>query len=113
MNSPMKIKDAKVYPLSDLAQQAQAQVQAEYKDIDPVIGVSHNLRKSGFAADTLTIKNIKNDKRILMVLHDHKPDVVDYEFGIASQDPSFDFQEISLNDLTHEKLYQWMVQVFS
>ena len=109
----MKIKDAKVYPLSDLAQLAQAQVQAEYQHIDPVIGVSHNLRKSGFAADTLTIENIKNDKRILMVLHDHKPHIVDYEFGQASQDPNFDFKEITVQELTQKKLYEWMVEVFS
>lgn len=109
----MKIKDAKVYPLSDLAQQAQAQIQTQYQGIDPVIGVSHNLRKAGFAADTLTIENLKNDKRILMVLHDHKPDIVDYEFGQASQDPKFDFKEIPISELTQEKLYQWMVEVFS
>lgn len=109
----MKIKDAKVYPLSDLAQLAQAQVQAEYQNIDPVIGVSHNLRKAGFTADTLTIENIKNDKRILMVLHDHKPGIVDYEFGQASQDPSFNFKEITIEDLTQQKFYQWMMEVFS
>ena len=105
----MKIKDAKVYPVSDLAQLAQARIQNE-SDIDPVIAINHGLRKSGFAADALTIANEKTDKRILMIFHDDKQDVVDYEFGLASQDPKFEFQQIALNELTEQKLYEWMLE---
>lgn len=105
----MKIKDAKVYPVSDLAQLAQARIQKE-SDIDPVIAINHGLRKSGFAADALTIVNEKTDKRILMIFHDDKQDVVDYEFGLASQDPTFEFKQIALNDLTEQKLYEWMLE---
>ena len=105
----MKIKDAKVYPVSDLAQLAQASIQQE-SDIDPVIAINHGLRKSGFAADALTIVNEKTDKRILMIFHDDKQDVVDYEFGLASQDPKFEFQQIALSELTEQKLYEWMLE---
>lgn len=103
----MKIKDAKVYPISDLAQLAQARIQQE-SDIDPVIAINHGLRKSGFAADALTIVNEKTDKRILMLFHDEKLDIVEYEFGLSSQDPSFQFQEIPFTELTEDKLYEWM-----
>ena len=105
----MKIKDAKVYPISDLAQLAQARIQQEM-DIDPVIAINHGLRKSGFAADALTIVNEKTDKRILMIFHDDKQDVVDYEFGLASLDPKFEFKQIALNELTEQKLYEWMLE---
>ena len=105
----MKIKDAKVYPVSDLAQLAQASIQQE-SDIDPVIAINHGLRKSGFAADALTIVNEKTDKRILMIFHDDKQEVVDYEFGLASQDPKFEFQQIALSELTEQKLYEWMLE---
>jgi len=106
----MKIKDAKVFPVSDLAQLAQARVQQDHADIDPVIAINHGLRKSGFAADALTIENTKTDKRILMIFHDDKQEVVDYEFGFASQDPKFEFEKIALAELTEDKLYEWMLK---
>lgn len=109
----MKIKDAKVFPISDLAQLAQAQIQQDHSDIDPVIAINHGLRKSGFTADALTIDNIKTDKRILMTFHDDKQDMVDYEFGIASQDPKFEFKQIPLKELTQQKLYDWMLEVLA
>ena len=106
----MKIKDAKVYPVSDLAQLAQARIQQERGDVDPVIAISHGLRQSGFAADALTIVNKHTDKRILMIFHDNNQDVVDYEVGRASQDPTFNFQQIALSELTEQKLYEWMLE---
>ena len=104
----MKIKDAKVFPLCDLAQLAQAQIQ-QNTDIDPVVAINHGLRKSGFAADALTITNAKTDKRILIILHDDKPDTVEYEIGRASEDPAFEFKSIELNKLNQKKLYDWIL----
>ena len=106
----MKIKDAKVYPVSDLAQLAQARIQQEQSEIEPIIAINHGLRKSGFSADALTIENAKTDKRILMLFHDSKQDIVEYEFGLASQDPKFEFMQISLSDLTEDTLYKWMIK---
>lgn len=107
----MKIKDAKVYELSEIAKLTQADIQAKYPNVDPIIGINHQLRKSGFAADTLTIENPNNDTRIIMILHDDKKGVVDYEFGRLSKDPSFQFQTIGLDELTQERLYEMMEQV--
>jgi len=107
----MKIKDAKVYDLSEIAKLAQADIQAKYQNVDPIIGISHNLRNSGFAADTLTIENPANDTRIIMILHDHKIGKVDYECGRLSQDPSFEFTEIALEALTKDKLFEIMESV--
>lgn len=104
----MKIKDAKVYDLSEVAKLAQADIQAAYPGVDPIIGISHNLRHSGFAADTLTIDNRVNDTRIIMILHDHKPDTVEYEFASISKDPTFNFTVIKLNELTQETLFTMM-----
>ncbi|GAA6134858.1 hypothetical protein NBRC116188_16480 [Oceaniserpentilla sp. 4NH20-0058] len=104
----MKIKDAKVYDLCEVAKLAQADIQAKYPNVDPIIGISHQLRKAGFAADTLTIENPLNDTRIIMVLHDNKVEIVDYEFGRISQDPSFNFTEIKLSELTQQRLFEMM-----
>lgn len=106
----MKIKDAKVYDLSEVAKLAQADIQAKYPNVDPIIGISHQLRQSGFAADTLTIENKANDTRIIMILHDNKVGMVDYEFGRISQDPSFEFTEIALDALTQSTLFTMMEQ---
>ena len=106
----MKIKDAKIYQLSDIAAAAQQQIQANFPHLDPIIGVSHNLRKSGFNADTMTIDNQKTDKRILIILHDDKPDSADVEFCYCSTDPKFDFTRIPLESLTQAKFYQWMLE---
>ena len=104
----MKIKDAKIYDLSEIAKLAQADIQAAYPNVDPIIGISHNLRNAGCAADTLTIDNRANDTRIIMIIHDHKPEIVDYEFASISKDPSFNFTEITLADLTEAKLFEMM-----
>lgn len=104
----MKINDAKIYDLSEIAKLAQADIQAAFPDVDPIIGISHNLRNAGFAADTLTIDNRANDTRIIMILHDHKPALVDYEFASISKDPTFEFNEIQLTELTQAKLFEMM-----
>jgi hypothetical protein len=106
----MQIKDAKVYPLSDLAALAQAKIQQQNIGIDPVIGISHRLREAGFDADMLTIENKQTDRRILLVLHDDRPDTVDVEFGRSSEDPRFDFQQLALSALTEALFSQWMLE---
>jgi hypothetical protein len=106
----MKIKDAKVYTMSDLATIAQHKVQADFPHINPVISISHHLRKSGFAADTMTIQHHACDKRIIFVLHDDSPGTVDIEFGKISEDPSFEFESFSLENLTEQQFYTWMSQ---
>ena len=109
----MKIKDAKIYPLSDIAKLAQTQIQQDFPELDPIIGISHNLRNAGFAADTLTIDNIRNDKRIVMIVFDDQPEQVQYEYCRISQDPSFEFTTISIKDLTQERFYSMMVKALS
>ncbi|NVK38350.1 MAG: hypothetical protein HWE18_10520 [Gammaproteobacteria bacterium] len=109
----MKIKDAKIYPLSDIAKLAQAQIQQDFPELDPIIGISHNLRNAGFAADTLTIDNIRNDKRIVMIVFDDQPEQVQYEYCRISQDPNFEFTIIALNDLTQDQFYAMMVEALN
>ena len=106
----MKIKDAKVYKISDLATVAQAKIQEDFADLNPVIGISHNLRESGFAADTMTIQNHQSDKRIVLVLHDDSPDIAEVEFGKISEDPTFVFESYAIDSLTEAVFYDWMSQ---
>ncbi|ROS00359.1 hypothetical protein EDC56_3010 [Sinobacterium caligoides] len=104
----MKIKDAPVYKLADIAAEAQAQVQAQYPQLDPVIAISHQLRASGFAADTLTVQSTRYDQRLLIVLHDARPNEVDYEFSRLSEEAPFAFSVLPLVALDLPQFVRWM-----
>lgn len=109
----MKTEYTRVYDLSDIATAAQALVQAAFPHIDPIIGISHNLRDSGFPADTMTIQNHKTDKRILLVLHDEAPEIVDVEVGKISEDPTLKFESYELASLTEDVFYDWMSETLA
>jgi hypothetical protein len=99
--------------VSDAITEAHVRIQADFKDLNPVVGVSQNMRSSGIPADAITIDCLKSGKRIILVLHDEQPATVRYQYSFRDKDPSPDFELIQLNDLTTEKLYQWMVDYLS
>ncbi|WP_426415095.1 hypothetical protein [Aestuariirhabdus sp. LZHN29] len=102
----------KILELGDIAAVAQAQIQQEFKQIDPVIGVLRSLREAGFPADAMTIDCFKSDKRILVILHDDKPNEVSYQFCRRDQDPGNEYRHLPLSALTAEQFYQWIKHYF-
>ncbi|MCL6415735.1 hypothetical protein MIB92_08735 [Aestuariirhabdus sp. Z084] len=103
----------KILELGDLAALAQARIQKEFSQIDPVIGVLRSMREAGYPADAMTIDCFKTGKRILLILHDSKPNQVDYQFCLRDQDPASEYQQIPLSAVTEEQFYQWIKQYFS
>lgn len=99
-----------VYQLGDLAAKAQAAIQANFSQINPVVNISHKLREQGFAADTLTIEHQPSDKRLLMVVHDNSQSV-DVEWGALSKDPAMDFTSWPTSLITEQQFYQWMSEL--
>ena len=99
-----------VYQLGDLAAKAQATIQANFSQINPVVNISHKLREQGFAADTLTIEHQASDKRLLMVVHDNSQSV-DVEWGALSKDPTMDFTSWPTSLITEQQFYQWMSEL--
>lgn len=99
--------------VSDVISEAHARIQADFKDLNPVVGVSQNMRSSGIPADAITIDCLVSGKRIILVLHDDQPALVRYQYSFRDKDPSHDFELIQLNDLTTQTLYQWMADYFS
>ena len=92
---------------------AHAKIQNDFEDINPVVGVSKQMRTIGIAADLMTIDCLKSGKRILLVLHDARPDTIDYQFCLRDADRGDALESIPLQNLTAQKLYAWMKETFS
>lgn len=101
-----------IYRLADTAGLAQARFQQDFKDVDPVVGIMRSLRDSGFAADAMTIDCMRSGKRIICIMHDDNPGVVDYQFGDRDKDPDMNFLKISKSELTQVQFYDWMKKYF-
>ena len=68
--------------LSEIVAQANDIFYERYKSVDTLMGImDKTLRKQGMNADAITIDCISIDKKIVLVLHDSKPDLVDIALG--------------------------------
>ena len=94
--------------LSDFASEAHANIQRDFDDLNPVIGLSIGMRKVGIPADAMTIDCLKSGKRIIIILHDEMPDTVQYQFSYKAQDPDEHFESLKAESLSSQVLYDWM-----
>ena len=99
--------------LCDIATQAHERVQANFTDINPIIGVNQRMRDSGFSADLMTIDCAKTGKRIVLLLHDAHSDTLSYQFSSKNSEPETDFQQMAFDAFTAHVLYDWIVDYFS
>jgi hypothetical protein len=99
--------------LCDIATDAHTRIQQDFKDIDPVVGVSQKMRASGVPADAMTIDCLRSGKRIILILHDQQPGIINYQLSFKDQDPGEKFEQIPLNELTVQILYEWIKNYFS
>jgi hypothetical protein len=102
-----------IFTLSDIATEAHTRIQQAFENINPVVGVSRNLRTTGFPADAMTIDCLKSGKRIILILHDEQPDIVSYQFSFKDKDPASEFEKIAFDALTADVLFEWMERYFS
>ena len=98
--------------LSDVATEAHTLIQKNHLQLNPVVGVSRNMRSNGIPADAMTIDCLKSGKRIILILHDQNPETVLYQFSFKNEDPSDEFMTIKLVDLSVKKMYDWMQNYF-
>ncbi len=106
------MEENRLHKFADIVQLAQAAIQKDFTDINPLISLSSHLRSHGFAADILTIDEPLTKKRIMMVLHDEKPEQIDYQLSFTDSDPAADFLEVAQKALTEEKLYVMIKEYF-
>ncbi len=88
-------------------------IQANFADIDPVVGVNQRMRESGFPADLITIDCLKTGKRIILILNDDNPTILSYQFSYKAADPEGEFQQLDFDKLTSKLLYDWIANYFS
>ncbi|MGK0440973.1 MAG: hypothetical protein ACJA0N_000768 [Pseudohongiellaceae bacterium] len=108
----MTTENDKIYRLADVAGLAQADFQRDFKHVDPVVGIMRSMRDAGYAADAMTIDYISSGKRIIFILHDNNPTVLDYQFGHKNKDPDMNFKKIPVAEATSEQFYAWMKSYF-
>jgi len=107
------VSEANLEKLSDVVTEAHTRIQNDFKNINPIVGVNRGMRSSGIPADAMTIDCLRTGKRIIIILHDQHPDILQYQFSYKASDPAEEFQKLSINDLSDQVLYDWMKGYFS
>ena len=105
--------DTPLSTLADIATEAHTKIQQDFQNIDPIIGINRGMRANGIPADAMTIDCLKTGKRIIIVLHDDRPDSLSYQFSFKDQDALDDFSHVSLKQLTSQMMYDWIKGYFS
>jgi len=106
------LKDTPISNIYELVAEAHADIQRDFSNIDPVVGVNRQMRASGIPADAMTIDCLKSGERILLIFHDEQPELVSYQFCLKDSDPYDEFKTISHSALTTQQLYDWMKERF-
>lgn len=84
----------------------------KYTHIDTIMGImDKNLRKQGLQADAITIDCIALDKKIVILIHDNKADVVDIALGNKNGDV-FSSTEYPLSDISEAFIVKIMEDNF-
>ncbi len=107
------LTDKNLKILCDKATEAHTRIKQDFKEIDPIVGVSQKMRESGVSADLMTIDCLRSGKRIILILHDQQPDIIHYQFTFKGQDPADRFEHVPLDDVSADQLYGWMKNYFS
>jgi len=106
------MSDKKLKHLCDLATEAHTRIQQDFKDINPIVGVSKKMRDIGVPADAMTIDCLKTGKRIIIILHDQEPDSISYQLSFIDKDPEDNFEQLQFKELTNQIIYDWIKNYF-
>ncbi|MDO7597487.1 MAG: hypothetical protein MUQ51_04085 [Pseudomonadota bacterium] len=98
--------------LSETIAEANDVFDARYKDVDTMLGIMDQaLRKQGIKANAVTLDCLRLNKKIVFLLHDDKPDIVDIAFGNKEGDIE-STSEQDLNKMTVAKVIRIMEDNF-
>lgn len=98
--------------ICDIATRSHARIQQDFADINLMVGVNRRMRDMGVPADAVTIDHSRSNRRIILILHDHYPEVVSYQFSFKNTDPDDDFEQIAFSELSADRLYGWIRDYF-
>ena len=107
------MSDEPLKALSDLATEAHTRVQQQCADINPVVSIRRGMRDSGIPADAMTLDCLASGKRIVLVLHDHQPDTLLYQFTLIEEGgEETPWKKMALSEVSSELLNDWMRNYF-
>jgi len=96
----------------DIITESHTRIQKDFADINPMVGVNQHMRKMDVPVDVITIDSLKSGKRIIVILHDHHPDIVRFQFTFKEKDPDENFDQLPTDELTANKVYTWIADYF-
>jgi len=98
----------KLQDLSEMVARANDVFYSKFDTVDTLMGImDKTLRKQGMKADAITIDCIALDKKIVILLHDEKPDFVDIALGNKEGD-IYSSSEYELATLSETALVEIM-----
>ena len=98
----------KLQDLSEMVARANDVFYSKFDTVDTLMGImDKTLRKQGMKADAITIDCIALDKKIVILLHDEKPDFVDIALGNKEGD-IYSSSEYELAKLSETALVEIM-----
>ena len=106
------MNNEKLEKICEITTETHVRIQKDFKEINPMVGVNRKMREMGVPVDAVTIDCLKSGKRIILILHDHHPDIVRYQFSFKEKDPNDEFEQIPFNELTANTLYDWIKNYF-
>lgn len=106
------MNNEKLEQVCEIATVSHTRIQEDFKEINPMVGVNRKMREMGVPVDAVTIDCLKSGKRIILILHDHHPETIRYQFSYKDRDPDDNFEQIQFQDLTADRLYDWIKSYF-
>lgn len=95
--------NSKLNKLSEIVAKANDLFYSKYENVDTLMGImDKTLRNQGMKADAITIDCIALDKKIVILIHDDKPDTVNIALGNKRGDihSSSEYQLIEISEET-------------
>lgn len=102
-----KLKD-----LSEIVAKANDLFYNKFDQVNTLMGImDKTLRNQGMEADAITIDCISLDKKVVILIHDNKPDVVDIALG-NKEGEVYSSLEYAINDISEALIVQIMEENF-
>lgn len=103
---------SKLIHLSEMVAKANDQFSSNFDSIDTLMGImDKTLRNKGMAADAITIDCKSQNKKIVLLIHDAKPDVVEIALGNKAGD-IYSSSEYACNELSAAVIEEVMATNF-
>ena len=102
----------KLKNLSEIVAKANDLFYSKFDQDNTLMGImDKTLRNQGMKADAITIDCISLDKKIVILIHDNKPDVVDIALG-NKEGEVYSSSEYAINDISEALIVQIMEENF-